>query len=66
MSRKSDYVMPLLFQLHLLPVEQCIEFQVLHLTYKAMQGLAPRYLSDLLEPYSPLHSLRSASKLFPK
>ena len=26
MSRKSDYVTPLLFQLHLLPVEQCIEF----------------------------------------
>ena len=28
-----------------------------------MQGLAPQYLSDLLEPYSPLLSLQYASKL---
>ena len=35
----------------------------IYITYKVMQGLAPQYLSDLLEPYSPLGSLRSASKL---
>ena len=63
MSRKSDHVTPLLFQLHWLPVDQRIEFKVLLFTYKVMQGLAPQYLSDLLEPYSPLRSLRSASKL---
>ena len=62
MSRKSDHVTPLLFQLHWLPVDQRIEFKVLLFTYKAMQGLAPQYLSDLLEPYSPLRSLRSAAK----
>ena len=65
MSRKSDHVTPLLFQLHWLPVDQRIEFKVLLFTYKAMQGLAPQYLSDLLEPYSPLRSLRSAAKLLP-
>ena len=63
MSRKSDHVTPLLFQLHRLPVDQRIEFKVLLFTYKAMQGLATQYLSDLLEPYSALPSLRSASKL---
>ena len=63
MSR--DHVTPLLFQLHWLPVDQRIEFKVLLFTYKAMQGLAPQYLSDLLEPYSPLRSLRSAAKLLP-
>ena len=57
MSRKSDHVTPLLFQLHRLLVDQRIEFKVLLFTYKAMQGLAPQYLSDLLEPYSPLRSL---------
>ena len=62
MSRKSDHVTPLLFQLHWLPVDQRIAFKVLLFTYKAMQGLAPQYLSDLLEPYSPLRSLRSAAK----
>ena len=35
----------------------------LYITYKAMHGLAPQYLSDLIKPYSPLGSLRSASKL---
>ena len=64
-SRKSDHVTPLLFQLHWLPVDQRIEFKVLLFTYKAMQGLAPQYLNDLLEPYSPLRSLRSAAKLLP-
>ena len=63
MSRKSDHVTPLLFQLHRLPVDQRIEFKVLFFTYKAMKGLATQYLSDLLEPYSALRSLRSASKL---
>ena len=65
MSRKSYHFTPLLFQLHWLPVDQRIEFKVLLFTYKAMQGLAPQYLSDLLEPYSPLRSLRSAAKLLP-
>ena len=43
----------------------CLLISVLNLkfTYKAMQGLATQYLSDLLEPYSALRSLRSASKL---
>ena len=63
MSRKSDHVTPLLFQLRWLPIEQRIEFKELSFTYKAMQGLARQYLSDLLEPYSQLRSLRSASKL---
>ena len=49
MSRKSDHFTPLLFQLHWLPIDQRIEFKVLLLTYKAMQGLAPQYLSDLLD-----------------
>ena len=57
MSRKSGHVTPLLFQLLWLPVDQRIEFKVLLFTYKAMQGLAPQYLSDLLESYSPLRSL---------
>ena len=65
MSGKSDHVTPLLFQLHWLPVDQRIEFKVLLFTYKAMQGLTPQYFTDLLKPYSPLRSLRSAAKWLP-
>ena len=63
MSRKSDLVTPLLFQLQWLPIEQRIEFKELSFTYNAMQGLARQYLSDLLEPYSSSRSWLSASKL---
>ncbi len=30
------------------------------LTYKALHGLAPQYLSDLLIPYTPTRDLRSS------
>ena len=63
-SRKSDHVTHLLIELHWLPVEQGIEFKVLLLIHKAMQGFAPQCLRDLLEPFkSSQRSLRSASKL---
>ena len=34
MSRKADHVMPLLIELHWLPVEQHINFKILLFTYK--------------------------------
>ena len=37
-------------------------FKVLLLTYKAMNGFAPSYLTSLLIPYIPRRNLRSASK----
>ena len=49
-------------QLHWLLVKFRIEFKILLLTYKSLNALAPRYLSDLLHPYSPLRSLRSSDK----
>ena len=47
---RSDSTMPLLCILHWLPVPQRIEFKLLVLTYKAMHGDAPKYLSDLVCP----------------
>ena len=63
LSRKFDHVTPLLIDLHWLPVEQRIIFKILLITYKALNGLAPSYVVDLLEPYVPRRSLRSSSKL---
>ena len=37
-----------------------IKYKLLILTYKALHALAPQYLSDLLEDYSPERNLRSA------
>ena len=37
-------------------------FKVLLLTFKALNNLAPPYLSQLIVPYNPTRNLRSASK----
>ncbi len=45
--------------LHLLPIKHHIDFKILLISYKALNGLAPQYLSDLLSHYSPPHPLQS-------
>ena len=49
MSGKYQHISPTMEKLHWLPVWQRIEYKVLLLTYKALNGLAPVYLSDLLQ-----------------
>ena len=49
----------MLASLHWLPVKAIADFKVLLLTYKALHGLAPTYLSDLVLPYIPTRTLRS-------
>ena len=44
-------------------LSRALKLKCCFFTFKAMQGLATQYLSVLLEPYSLLRSLRSASKL---
>ena len=48
-TRKYEHITPVLEQLNWLPVLQRIQFKVLLLTYKALHGLAPSYLADLLD-----------------
>ena len=63
LSKKYDHVTPLLIELHWLPVEYRIIFKILLITFKILNGIAPNYLKDLLEPYVPRRTLRSMSKL---
>ena len=44
---------------HWLPVKARADFKVLLLTYKALHGLVPTYLYDLVLPYIPTRTLRS-------
>ena len=48
-KRKSDHITPILKQLHWLPVKCRIEFKVLVTCYRALHGLAPQYISSLLQ-----------------
>ncbi len=58
-SRKYDYITQILRSLHWLPIKFCISYNILLLTYKALNGLAPAYLTSLLFRYNPSCSLRS-------
>uniref|UniRef100_A0A8C5AGF3 Reverse transcriptase domain-containing protein n=1 Tax=Gadus morhua TaxID=8049 RepID=A0A8C5AGF3_GADMO len=59
-TRKFDHITPILASLHWLPITFRSDFKVLLLTYKALHGLSPLYLKDLIIPYSPSRSLRSS------
>ncbi|XP_069050137.1 uncharacterized protein [Lepisosteus oculatus] len=60
-SSTSVHITPILESLHWLPVKFRVDFKILMLTYKALHGLAPQYLSELLSPYSPPRNLRSSN-----
>ena len=59
LRRKYDHISPVLCDLHWLRVKYRIQFKVLLLTYKALNGMAPIYLKDLLVIHAPVRSLRS-------
>ncbi len=58
-TRKYDHISQVLSTLHRLPIRHRIDFKILLITYKALNGLAPQYLSELLSHYRPPRPLRS-------
>ena len=62
LTRKYDHITPVLESLHWLPVKFRIVFKVLLLVYKALNGMVPPYLKDMLCYRSYSRSLRSASQ----
>lgn len=61
-GRKREHITPVLASLHWLPVHLRIHFKIFFIcVYKAVNGLAPPYVSELLHPYCPLRHLRSAA-----
>ena len=60
-SPRSDSATPLLRELHWLPIVCRVDFKLLVFTYKAMHNDAPVYLGELICPYQPTRTLRSAN-----
>ncbi len=58
-TRKYEHISPFLSTLYWLPIKHRIDFKILLITYKALNGLAPQYLSELLSHYSPPRPLCS-------
>ena len=61
-TKRYDHISPTLDELHWLPVVKRIHFKILLLTFKAINGLAPNYISNLIS-VSNNKSLRSANQL---
>ena len=61
-SSKFSRITPVLRDLHWLPVRQRILFKILLIVYKALNGQAPSYITELLKVKSQTHShnLRSS------
>ena len=52
---RRTHSLPLLQDLHWLPVKFRIMFKVNLMTFKALHGTAPSYISSLIHPYVPNH-----------
>ncbi|XP_041958625.1 uncharacterized protein LOC121717966 [Alosa sapidissima] len=61
-TKPWQHITPILKKLHWLPIKQRISYKILLLTYKSLHSLAPKYITDLLHPYTQSRSLRSTSK----
>ena len=57
--QKYEHITPVLSSLHWLPIPQRIEYKVILMTFKALNGLAPKYLEELLVWHKAPRSLRS-------
>ena len=58
---KFSHVTQLRIDLHWLPVFYRIRFKILLYAFKAIHGLAPKYICDMFTPYSSQYSLRRNS-----
>ena len=65
MTRTSilEHITPVLKYLHWLPIDIHIVYKVLVITYKALQGFAPVYMAELLEPRGLNNCLLGANTL---
>ena len=58
---RRTHMQPVLQQLHWLPIRKRIMFKILLLAYKAIHGLAPEYIADMLTIHHPVRQLRSST-----
>ncbi len=62
-TRQNEHITPILQRLHWLPIIYRIQYKVLLLVYKALNGLAPQYIEELLQYRNARPGLRSAGRL---
>ena len=62
-TKKREHITSVLAELHWLPVYYRIDFKVMLIThhYKALNGIAPSYISEILVYYQQQRKLRSSN-----
>ena len=60
-TKRREHISPVLANLHWLPVTFRIDFKVLLLIYKAINGTGPNYIKNSLVHYVPPRTLRSST-----
>ena len=60
-SSKFNHIIPILKDLHWLPINECIKFKILILTFKALDDLSPSYIQELISLHRPSRTLRSSA-----
>ena len=63
LTRRREHISPILRDLHWLPVKSRIIYKLLLTTYKALNGLAPSYIRELIVIKDPVRPLRSSAAL---
>ena len=61
-TKRKDHITPILKSLHWLPVTYRIDFKVILLAFKSLNGQGSLYIAEMFEKYSPSRSLRLAGK----
>ena len=61
-TRSTDHITSTLKNLHWLPVEPRINFKILLITYKILNGQSTSYLESIIEEYHPPRTLRSSTR----
>ena len=61
-TRSTDHITPILKNLHWLPVEARINFKILLITYKILNGQSASYLEPIIQEYHSLRTLRSSTR----
>ena len=59
--RKHHHITPILMDLHWLPVNERIQFKILLLTFKSLNGFAPVYIDEMIQHYVLNRKLCSSS-----
>lgn len=62
-KKKREHITPVLASLHWLPINFRIQFKIVLISFKCMNGLAPPYLSELLQLHTTARALRSSNQL---